>query len=323
MTDAVYSQATAAQRLGQKLGQTLGQSPDHIPPLSPEQILAVNAAFDTAEAAATDWTHGWTSANRAAFVGALARCGTVVDAVEHVGLSRQSAYNLRARDPAFARAWDAARDQARELVVDEIYSKALDGWMEDVWYKGEKVGQRRRYDPRLLMRLLERLDRVGGHDKGKPVSGANHFGKILDAEEKGEPTDHLFEKPLWKLKDEREQALRFQDYGRAEHLQERMDALQGPKPIIICEDPACAACRAVGDAGDDDLFEVDEDNAPIDCITAAREAQEAANDPEWQAAVTEMDALGEALHGKVSVKHSRPAPPYPGGNAPRRESVSC
>lgn len=319
MTDAVYSQATAAQ----SLGQTLGQSPDHIPPMSPEQILAVNAAFDTAEAAATDWTHGWTSANRAAFVGALARCGTVVDAVEHVGLSRQSAYNLRARDPAFARAWDAARDQARELVVDEIYSKALDGWMEDVWYKGERVGQRRRYDPRLLMRLLERLDRVGGHDKGKPASGANHFGKIIAAEEAGEPTDHLFEKPLWQLEDEHEQALRFRDYGRAKHLQERIDALQGPKPIFICEDPACAACRAADGADKGTMIAVNIEGAPIGCIIVAREAEEAANDPEWQAAVAEMEALREALHGKTSVKRSRPAPPYPGGKVPRRESVSC
>lgn len=319
MTDAVYSQATAAQ----SLGQTLGQSPDHIPPMSPEQILAVNAAFDTAEAAATDWTHGWTSANRAAFVGALARCGTVVDAVEHVGLSSQSAYKLRARDPAFAKAWDAARDQARELVVDEIYSKALDGWMEDVWYKGERVGQRRRYDPRLLMRLLERLDRVGGYDKGKPVSGANHFGEILAAEEQGEPTDHLFEKPLWQLQDEREQALRFSDYGRAEHLRARMDAIKEPEAglIITCEDPACDACRAADGADKGTMIAVNIEGAPIGCITVAREVEEAANDPEWQAAVAEMEALREALHGTHSVKHSRSAPPYPGGKVPRRESV--
>ena len=52
---------------------------------------------------------GWTPARRSAFFDALGAGLDVRRACARVGLSRRSAYNLRARDPAFARAWAGAQ----------------------------------------------------------------------------------------------------------------------------------------------------------------------------------------------------------------------
>jgi hypothetical protein len=53
---------------------------------------------------------GWTVARQADFLGMLAETGSVIGACEAVGISRKSAYQLRARPGAesFAAAWDAA-----------------------------------------------------------------------------------------------------------------------------------------------------------------------------------------------------------------------
>jgi hypothetical protein len=53
---------------------------------------------------------GWTLERQADFLGMLAETGSVIGACEAVGISRKSAYQLRARPGAesFAAAWDAA-----------------------------------------------------------------------------------------------------------------------------------------------------------------------------------------------------------------------
>jgi hypothetical protein len=53
---------------------------------------------------------GWTVERQADFLGMLAETGSVIGACETVGISRKSAYQLRARPGAesFAAAWDAA-----------------------------------------------------------------------------------------------------------------------------------------------------------------------------------------------------------------------
>ena len=60
---------------------------------------------------------GWTHARRARFLECLAATANVKLACAVVGLSRQSAYRLQARDPAFAAAWDDALREAHEAAV--------------------------------------------------------------------------------------------------------------------------------------------------------------------------------------------------------------
>ena len=50
----------------------------------------------------------WTPAKAKAFLDCLAQCGKVAAAARSVGMSRQSAYRLRARSRVFAELWPQA-----------------------------------------------------------------------------------------------------------------------------------------------------------------------------------------------------------------------
>ena len=65
---------------------------------------------------------GWTPARRRQFLKSLATTANVRSACTGVGLSRQAAYQLRRRDSAFARAWDAALQRARDRAAEAFYA---------------------------------------------------------------------------------------------------------------------------------------------------------------------------------------------------------
>jgi|SRR5690606_15886817 len=65
---------------------------------------------------------GWNPARRRQFLKSLATTANVRSACMSVGLSRQAAYQLRKRDPAFARAWDSALQRARDRDVKAFYA---------------------------------------------------------------------------------------------------------------------------------------------------------------------------------------------------------
>ena len=72
---------------------------------------------------------GWTVERQADFLGLLAETGSVIGACEAVGMSRKSAYRLRALPGAesFAAAWDAALG----LPVRKVTSPARDFFDRD------------------------------------------------------------------------------------------------------------------------------------------------------------------------------------------------
>ena len=64
--------------------------------------------------------HEWSHAKAVTFIVTLAASGSVTLAAREAGMSRKSAYALKARDPAFAAVWNAAagkrkRNEAREV----------------------------------------------------------------------------------------------------------------------------------------------------------------------------------------------------------------
>ncbi|WP_157222497.1 hypothetical protein [Novosphingobium sp. AP12] len=113
------------------------------------------------------------------FLDHLAGKGDVSSACARVGMSRTSAYLLRRRDTAFAAGWQAALVLARRHVEDVLATRALDGTEEAVWFRGELVGTRRRYDARLLLAHLARLDRAAGADGGEGEALAGRFDEML------------------------------------------------------------------------------------------------------------------------------------------------
>lgn len=105
---------------------------------------------------------GFTPERQVDFIRALSECGCVDSACKRVGISTSAAYALRARTDAqsFRFAWDAALDQAIQRLSDAAYSRAIHGVATPIFYKGEQIGERRRYDERLTMFLLRYRDPV-------------------------------------------------------------------------------------------------------------------------------------------------------------------
>ena len=139
----------------------------------------------------------WSPAIRQAFLIALAQNGEVRAAAGAVGFSAQSAYRQRARDPAFADAWDAARIAAREVVLEEVVNRALNGYEEEVWFQGELRGHRIRFDNRLLLALLGRLDAAAGDAARGGVSlkarrAAGRIDQLIAAVGDDAPLDPCF-----------------------------------------------------------------------------------------------------------------------------------
>jgi len=128
-------------------------APDDPPPLDPSLSL------DTIESETRHYRHdGWTPAARASFLDMLAKSGVVTDACREVQRSSQAAYALRNRDPLFAAGWDAALSMARARLGDELFHRAVNGTVDQIWKDGAIVAERHRHDNRLSIAVLNRLD---------------------------------------------------------------------------------------------------------------------------------------------------------------------
>lgn len=101
---------------------------------------------------------GWTPEKKRLFLERFAECGVIVEACEAAGMSARSAYNLCDRDPLFAAGWEAAAVKARRPLADEAYSRSRNGVVERIYKDGVIVAERHRYDNRLTMAVLARLD---------------------------------------------------------------------------------------------------------------------------------------------------------------------
>lgn len=170
---------------------------------------------------------GWTPQKKRLFLERFAECGVIVEACEAAGMSAKSVYNLRDRDPLFAAGLDAACVKARGPLADEAYSRARNGVVERIYKDGVIVAEKHRYDNRLTMAVLARLD-----------------SRIDRAEEKG--AAHL------KL------AARWEDYLDAVSEDRREDGLAilaPPEPLA----PPRPAPRPGGNPGHRELHELHPD----------------------------------------------------------------
>ncbi len=119
----------------------------------------------------------WTAETRAQFLEQLSRTGNVRRACLRTGVSAEIAYRLRRRDAAFARGWAAAMVLARRVAEQELAERAIEGWLEDIYYRGEWIGSRRRHDARLLLAHLARLDKLA--ECSTALADADRFDEIL------------------------------------------------------------------------------------------------------------------------------------------------
>ncbi len=127
--------------------------------------------------------HQFCRERQAKFLNRLAACGSARSAVRSAGVSHQTAYRQRRACAAFRRAWDAALLIAREQAEEALACRAMEGVEEEVWFHGEVVGTRKRYDTRLLLAHLARLDRLG--DRADVAMLAQDFDAVVAALEQG------------------------------------------------------------------------------------------------------------------------------------------
>jgi hypothetical protein len=132
-------------------------------PLTPEQQREAEiAAFLEAYrriAPEAERRDGWSPFLRKLFLQVVAETGRVTFACECTGLSRTAAYALAARDPVFSAGWDAAAMLARRPIDDIITEQALEGVVETVTRADGATITRRRFDSRLSIAVLNRLDK--------------------------------------------------------------------------------------------------------------------------------------------------------------------
>ena len=153
---------------------------------------------------------GWTPAKQSAFIDALAESGCVHEACRAVGLSRTSTSALRTRADAqgFRLAWDAALDVAIRRLADECFSRAIHGEVVPRFYRGEQVGEHRRYDHKLAMFLLRYRDPLRyaatldqmvytGHPEAAAINLARAQNRMMDEAhgvfERAEPPTPAYE----------------------------------------------------------------------------------------------------------------------------------
>lgn len=100
---------------------------------------------------------GFDPPKQRAFLCVLAETGSVQQACAAVGIARSTAYRLRMMPEAqsFRVGWEEAMAQGVRLLADTALARAIDGVEEPVFWKGEAIGTRRRYNDRLLMFLLK------------------------------------------------------------------------------------------------------------------------------------------------------------------------
>lgn len=119
---------------------------------------------------------GWSEARQCAFLAQLYFTGSVAAAAKAVGMSRASAYRLRARAGAesFAFAWDrvltapgsghvgAVREDFRKVTVQALLARLERDLVQPVIYRGKITALRRKPDDSALYRLLRRTEGGGG-----------------------------------------------------------------------------------------------------------------------------------------------------------------
>lgn len=110
-------------------------------------------------------SNGWTAAQQERFILALHVMGSVGQAAKAVGMSRQSAYNLRERAGAesFAKSWDAAIEMGRARQFDLAMERAVGGVTTITVRRGGAVTVNGGPDMRILQSALRSADsRTGG-----------------------------------------------------------------------------------------------------------------------------------------------------------------
>jgi AcrR family transcriptional regulator len=111
----------------------------------------------------------------AEFLENVSEAHTVKASAKAAGISTTSVYERRKWDDVFDGRWHEATELGVQVLEEEVRRRAVEGFVEPVYYRGEKVGEVRKWSDNLLMFRLKGL---------KPEVYRDHFeGRITVQEE--------------------------------------------------------------------------------------------------------------------------------------------
>jgi hypothetical protein len=87
---------------------------------------------------------------RATFLREYQETGLFNASARKAGVCAPTIRTARKEDAEFSAACDEALQNYREAIETEIKRRAIDGWLEPIYQKGEQVGEVRRYSDRML-----------------------------------------------------------------------------------------------------------------------------------------------------------------------------
>lgn len=124
----------------------------------------------------------WTKPKMAAFLRELASSHCVASSAKAVGMSRQSAYKLRARlkGQPFDIAWEAAFQHGYDALHQAALERALHGVEVPVFHAGEQIGTRRHFDERLTCFLLSARNHQGAQQLSRYRAAADFWAERWD-----------------------------------------------------------------------------------------------------------------------------------------------
>jgi hypothetical protein len=93
-------------------------------------------------------------ARQAAFLAAFRVMPLISKAAEAARIGRRRHYHWLAEDQEYRRVFEETEEMAYGQIHDEAVSRAVEGWLEPVFYQGRQCGVVRRYSDSLLMLLL-------------------------------------------------------------------------------------------------------------------------------------------------------------------------
>ena len=89
------------------------------------------------------------------FLDLLSKNGNATLSAQEAGINRSGAYEARATDKEFGKAWEDAMEQAADVLEREAWRRASEGVKQPVFYQGEVCGHVRKYSDVLLIFLLK------------------------------------------------------------------------------------------------------------------------------------------------------------------------
>ena len=115
------------------------------------------------------------------FLDTLRETASVARAAHKSGLNRSTWYRHRRKSERFAAAWAEALDEGIEKLEEEALQRAIGGTRQPVFFRGEKIGEVRRYSDALLMFLLRAHRPQRYRDGADPAApGDNSLHRLLE-----------------------------------------------------------------------------------------------------------------------------------------------